>query len=84
MNKIVLAIKAAFFLLCAIATSVGGFLVGEFRTNQKMERAALAHECAFIDAGSLSFIWRVPVGIHLAMDAMPDVAPLRKTKGAKR
>ena len=84
MNKIITTLKATTALSCLIAASTGGFVAGGYWTGQKMEKAAIAHDCASLDAKTLEFSWKLPISMDIAMDAMPDAAPVRKpAKGGK-
>ena len=84
MRKIVTTLKATIALSCLIGAATGGFVAGGYWTGQKMEKAAIAHECASLDPATLAFRWRLPITMDMAMAAMPDVAPIRKpVKGGK-
>ena len=78
MNKIITTLKATIALSCLIGAATGGFVAGGYWTGQKMEKAALAHDCASLDAKTLEFKWRLPISMEMTIEAMPDVAPIRK------
>lgn len=84
MRRIITTLKATIAISCLIGAATGGFVAGGYWTGQKMEKAALAHDCASLDAKTLEFKWRLPISMDIAMDALPDVAPIRKpVKGGK-
>ena len=84
MSKIITTLKATIAISCLIAASTGGFVAGGYWTGQKMEKAGIAHDCASLDPSTLAFRWKMPISMELTMDAMPDVAPVRKpVKGGK-
>ena len=76
-------IVAALFAITAGAAT-GGFVAGGYWTGQKMEKAAIAHDCASLDPSTLAFKWRLPISMEMTMEAMPDVLPANKpARGAK-
>ena len=84
MNKIVLTLKATIAISCLVGAATGGFVAGGYWTGQKMEKAAIAHDCASLDPSTLAFKWRLPISMEMTMEAMPDVLPAHKpVRGAK-
>ena len=84
MNKIMTTLKATIALSCLIGAATGGFVAGGYWTGQKMEKAAIAHDCASLDPSTLAFKWRLPISMEMTMEAMPDVLPAHKpVRGAK-
>lgn len=84
MCKIMTMLKVTIALSCLIGAATGGFLAGWYWQTQKMEKAALAHDCASLDAKTLEFRWKLPFSMVMTMDALPDVSPVRKpVKGGK-
>ena len=84
MRRIITTLKATIALSCLIAASTGGFMAGGYWHTQKMEKAALAHDCASLDPKTLAFSWRLPIDMGITIDTMPDIAPVKSKKaGAK-
>lgn len=84
MRRIITTLKATVALSCLIGAATGGFVAGGYWHTQKMERLAIAHDCASLDPTTTAFSWKLPISMELTMDALPDVAPIRKpVKGGK-
>ena len=84
MNKIMTTLKATIAISCLVGAATGGFVAGGYWTGQKMEKAAIAHDCASLDPSTLAFKWRLPISMEMTIEAMPDVAPAHKpVRGAK-
>jgi len=78
MSKILLTAAAVVAVSGLSGAAYGGFVVGGYWKGAQMEKAALAHDCASLDPKTLAFGWKLPISMDIAMDALPDVAPVRK------
>ena len=84
MNKIITTLKATIALSCLIGAATGGFVAGGYWTGQKMEKAAIAHDCASLDPSTLAFKWRLPISMEMTIESMPNVLPAHKPiRGSK-
>ena len=66
MNKYTLTAFTLVAVSCLAGGSYVGFVAGGYWTGQKMEKAAIAHDCASLDPSTLSFRWRLPISMDLA------------------
>lgn len=79
MIKIFMAVAATVLIA---SSGCGGFIIGEYYSNQKMERIALAHSCGYIDAPTLKFHWMVQRDVGIVIDALPT--KILKKKNSKK
>ena len=68
-RKIYIAL-AAVFLFGAMLVFCG-FVTGEYISNQKMEKRAIAYLCGTIDPQTLKFNWSIQQSAGIIVDAPP-------------
>ena len=84
MQKAVSTLKAAIAIAGVLVAAGGGFKAGGYWEATQMERAAIAHDCASLDPKTLAFSWKLPISMDIAMDAMPEIAPIKSKKGGAK
>jgi hypothetical protein len=84
MQKLMTTVQVTIAIAAVLVAAGGGFKAGGYWEANQYEKRALAHDCATLDPKTLAFSWRLPISMDIAMEAMPDIAPVKSKKAVAK